>query len=311
MMDTRLNRLNTERRVLVLGGTGHYGREIVRALGSLGSRPRVLSRNPGTAAGALDSGAEIVAGDITDEASLEKALDGMGAVVIAVSAMSRKTARQLRRIEIDGVLNVLRLLEARRISRVVFLSAYDLHDDTIARLKIARLSVAKQTVEAALASSSLNWTVLGCPPTMGLFTEFLKGDRLIAPGGLASPMPTISPLDVGEIAARAALRTDLSGRRFHLCAAEPVSADIAAKILSEILERPISVRAIPMGAMNVGTAVLGLFNPFFRLLYLGLKVFNNFPPSLIDAIPQDSKRLQETFGVPLRTFREEMTARLG
>jgi uncharacterized protein YbjT (DUF2867 family) len=308
-----MNNRSTEnkRSILVLGGTGHYGQQIVKSLYRLGSTPRVLTRNPAAARTILNDSAVIFEGDLTDVASLEAALNGIDAVVIAVSAMTPKTARNMRLIEIDGVLNVLRMLEVRGILRVVYLSAYDLHDETIERLGIEKLSLAKRTVEAALIASSLNWTVLGCPPTMALFTEFLKGNRLMAPGGLSSFMPTVSPVDLGEIAARAALRDDLGNKRFRVCAAEPMNADKAAAALSKLLGKPIAVRKIPLGVVNVGTAVLGLFNPFFRYIYMGLKVFNNFPKDFIDRIPEDNRLLQETFGVTFRTFEEEMKSRLG
>ena len=52
--------------VLVLGGTGHYGREMVRALVRLESPVRVSSRRPNAARSPLGSKVEIIAGDVTD-----------------------------------------------------------------------------------------------------------------------------------------------------------------------------------------------------------------------------------------------------
>jgi uncharacterized protein YbjT (DUF2867 family) len=65
--------------ILVTGATGHQGGAVARELLAAGRRVRAMTRKPeGDAARALAKlGAEIVAGDLNDEASIEKALSGM------------------------------------------------------------------------------------------------------------------------------------------------------------------------------------------------------------------------------------------
>ena len=65
--------------VLVTGATGHQGGAVAGELLSRGFRVRAMTRKPqGENARALSRlGAEIVAADLDDEASLEKALAGM------------------------------------------------------------------------------------------------------------------------------------------------------------------------------------------------------------------------------------------
>ncbi len=53
---------------LVLGGTGHYGRHIVRSLLEKGQPVRVLTRNAANAREVLGDRAEIVEGDILERA---------------------------------------------------------------------------------------------------------------------------------------------------------------------------------------------------------------------------------------------------
>jgi len=64
--------------ILITGATGHQGGAVARALLAGGHKVRALTRKPeGEAARALaDKGAEIVRGDLDDEASLSKALAG-------------------------------------------------------------------------------------------------------------------------------------------------------------------------------------------------------------------------------------------
>lgn len=72
--------------VLVTGGTGVLGREIVSRLVSEGAGVRVLSRKP---QGRVPAGAEGVSGDLTNGVGLDQALAGVGAVVHAASDTRR------------------------------------------------------------------------------------------------------------------------------------------------------------------------------------------------------------------------------
>ncbi len=75
--------------ILVLGGTGHYGRPIVRSLLRMGRPVRILSRNAANARQTLGDSVNIVQGDVTSRESRIRAQAGVGAVVISISAESR------------------------------------------------------------------------------------------------------------------------------------------------------------------------------------------------------------------------------
>jgi nucleoside-diphosphate-sugar epimerase len=66
--------------VLVTGGTGFLGASLTRRLLSDGAQVRVLARSRAKAQPLADLGAEIVAGDITDQASLRTAVGGVEVV---------------------------------------------------------------------------------------------------------------------------------------------------------------------------------------------------------------------------------------
>jgi len=110
------------RPILVLGGTGHYGRHIVWSLLGKGEPVRVLSRNAANARRILGDGPEIIEGDITSRKSVVESLNGARAVVIAVSAFAWKTIRQLELVERDAVLMTLEEAQKTGVSRVVYIS---------------------------------------------------------------------------------------------------------------------------------------------------------------------------------------------
>jgi nucleoside-diphosphate-sugar epimerase len=65
---------------LITGGTGFLGASLTRRLLSDGARVRVLARSPARAKPLADQGAEIVTGDINDQAAVRAAVDGMQVV---------------------------------------------------------------------------------------------------------------------------------------------------------------------------------------------------------------------------------------
>ncbi len=79
-------------RVLVTGATGYIGGRLVPRLRELGYEVRCLSRASARLRGRFDPGVEIVEGDITDDSSLARALQGCDAAYYLIHSMgSTKT----------------------------------------------------------------------------------------------------------------------------------------------------------------------------------------------------------------------------
>lgn len=68
------------RPILVTGATGQQGGAVARALLAKGQPVRVMTRNPEKAASLAKAGAEIVQGDLTNQAILQMALRGVHGV---------------------------------------------------------------------------------------------------------------------------------------------------------------------------------------------------------------------------------------
>src|SRR5438034_11428609 len=82
--------------VLVTGGTGFVGRELVRELHGAGHSLRLLVRHPNSPAAqetATRFAAEVREGNVLDAASLPGALRGADAVIHLVGIIDRKSTR--------------------------------------------------------------------------------------------------------------------------------------------------------------------------------------------------------------------------
>jgi uncharacterized protein YbjT (DUF2867 family) len=296
--------------ILVLGGTGHYGRHIVHALQGRGAAVRVLSRDARRAR-ALLGDVEVVEGDLRDHATVARALAGTRALVVSVSAFAPATIRQVREIECDAVLDTLAEAERAGPRRVVYLSTYEANPEVAAEVKLESGAI-KADVEAALARSSLNWTVLGLPPSMELFFAMLRGGTMIVPGGGPPALPTVSPVDVGEIAAQAALRDDLAGQRIRLTAPEALSFPEAARRIGRATGRNIRFRKIPLVLPRIAAVLLTPFALvsnrvlFVRQMLGFIQLLNRFPAVDVAA---DFERLQETFDYTPTTLEREVSRR--
>ena len=289
-----------EKPILVLGGTGHYGRHIIQSLLRKAAPVRVLSRNAGHARKILGEVTEIVEGDITAKESVTEALNGVGPAIISVSAFAPKLIRKLKLIERDSVLAVLAEAERTGVSRIVYISTYSTSQDLPrgVNLETARI---KSEVENVLARSNFNWTVLGAAPSAEVFFAMIRGDTMIVPGGGPPALPTVSPVDVGEIAAQAILRDDLSGKRFRMVGPEAISFAEAAKRISSVAGRTIRFRKIPLVLPKIAYAVTWPLTPFSdALLYVNqmlgfIKLLNQFPQDVAAQAPEVHRLLLETF----------------
>jgi nucleoside-diphosphate-sugar epimerase len=103
-------------RVLVTGATGYVGAYTVKALLAAGHKPRLLVRNPDRLAstiGTIDVDVDtldVATGDMTDEASVIAAMDGMEAVIhcaAVVAALNRADAAGTITSNVNGTKNVI------------------------------------------------------------------------------------------------------------------------------------------------------------------------------------------------------------
>lgn len=294
--------------ILVLGGTGYYGRHVVKSLLAKEESVRVLSRNAAGAQALLGEGVQVVQGDIAAQDAVEKALAGVKAVVVSISALNAKQIRKLRTIELDAMLQVFAAVERIGVPRLVYISVYEPRTDLVSGSEFVIAEIKKE-VETALANSALNWTVLGAAPSMEIFFFMLRGNTMMVPGGGPPALPTVSPVDVGEIAAQAVLRSDLAGQRFRMCGPEALSFPEAAERIAAVWGRPIRYFGFPLLPLRIVSNLLRPFNPFLYHMYGAAWLMNHFPAEIVAELPGDHQRLRDTFDYTPSTLEMEAQRR--
>ncbi|PZF96460.1 SDR family NAD(P)-dependent oxidoreductase [Micromonospora deserti] len=119
-------------RVLVTGGTGFIGSHSVAALHRAGHEVRLLVRDPGAVDRALAplglSGQDVqtVVGDVTDEESVTRAVEGCAAVLHAASVYSfdSRRHRRMREVNVGGTELVLGAARRAGADPIVHVSSF-------------------------------------------------------------------------------------------------------------------------------------------------------------------------------------------
>lgn len=174
-------------RVLVTGGTGALGRDVVSALRDAGHTARILSRKPG-------SGDDWVQGDLATGAGLDKAVEGMEGVIHAGSA----TVQPWKYHQTD-VVGTRLLLEASRgagVGHVVYVSIVGMEG-----VKYPYYTH-KLAAEAVMRENIVPWSTLRATQFHTLMEIFL-GVMSMIPGLTAAPFTwQFQPVDTGDVATR-------------------------------------------------------------------------------------------------------------
>jgi len=112
-------------RALVTGATGFVGSAVARALLNSGWQVRVLVRSGSDRSNLQGLALQIAVGDLTDPASLERALADCTALfhVAADYRLGTREPAQLYRSNVDGTRNILNAARHARIERMVYTSS--------------------------------------------------------------------------------------------------------------------------------------------------------------------------------------------
>ena len=116
-------------KILVTGGAGYVGSNLVRALVREGHAVRVFCRESTSVEGLADLDVEIVRGDITDPDAVDRAVQGSGLVYHLVSNFRHPevTDEVCRAVNVGGTKNVLESCLRHKIDRLIHCSTIGVH----------------------------------------------------------------------------------------------------------------------------------------------------------------------------------------
>ncbi len=258
--------------VLLTGGTGFLGKNVARRLHDAGRSLRVLARERSDLSG-LPDGVEIVRGDVTDVASLERAIAGCQAVLhmAALVKMWVPEAERFEQVNVGGLRNVLAAARGAG-ARVVYTSSFiaigptgpepvdearvhpgDRYRNHYERTKAAADAVAREAAAAGQDVVLLYPGVVYGPGDMTdgnlvvkMVADHMSGrfPGIVGPGDRLWSYAYVDDVAAGHVAALARGRT---GERYFLCGPN-VSMNGLFECLREVSGTPVPRRHIPYAA---------------------------------------------------------------
>ncbi len=144
-------------KIFITGGTGFVGREIIRQLHEEGRTIRLLVRNPDSEPVQEITSryrVELHVGNVLDAASLERAMEGMHAVIHLVGIISEIGANTFENIHDIGTQNILAATREAGIERFVHMSALGVRPASA-----SRYHQSKWAAEEAVRQSDLDYTI--------------------------------------------------------------------------------------------------------------------------------------------------------
>jgi uncharacterized protein YbjT (DUF2867 family) len=221
----------TDRTLLITGATGKQGGATIRSLNGSDFRLRAMTRKPhGEPARDLKNrGIEVVEGDLDDEESLTRALDGVWGVYAVQNTWEARLAR------------------AAGVEHYVYASVGSAHRQT----GIPHFEN-KARVEETVRTSGFPSHVIIRPVFFmeNLMTPwFLNGDTIYAAMKPSTVLQMIAVDDIGKYGARAFTDSKLNGRELDI-AGDAATMPEAARTLSEALGRTITFVEVPIAEVR-------------------------------------------------------------
>ncbi|WP_106396641.1 NmrA family NAD(P)-binding protein [Actinocorallia populi] len=258
--------------ILITGATGNVGRHVAAHLKDM--KPRRLSRSA--------SGPGAVAGELTDLALMEKALDGVDRVFLLWPLAPPSLAEPL--VE----------LLSRRVRRVVFLSTLTVGlglDDDITRTHAE--------LERMIDASGLERTFIRAG---GFATNLLWEADAVRSGTVRKPFGAagrslVHEHDLGAVAARALRDDAYAGAELVVTGPEVVTQRRQIELIAEATGRPVRWEELSREAALAQMIGEGWDSAMAENLL-------NYHGSLVEAPEPVTSTVEEVTGVPALSFRQ-------
>jgi uncharacterized protein YbjT (DUF2867 family) len=274
--------------VLVIGGTGVVGSQVVRELTRRGVRVRVLTRSADKAK-TLPDGVEVTTGDLLDPGTVRSVFTGAGSVFLLNPVGMTESH--------EGLMAVCGARLAG-VGRIVYLSVHQV--DQAAFLPHFGSKVG---IESALKASGIPYTILR--PNNFFQNDYWLKEALLGLGVYAQPIGDvgISRVDVRDIAEVAALSLTSdghAGKIYNLVGPRALTGRSTAEIWSRALRKDIRYAGNDLDAWE-RQSLAHLPAPIFfdfRLMYAF------FQEKGLKATPGDVETLTTILGHAPRSFED-------
>lgn len=271
------------RRVLVTGGTGFIGRQLVESLRAAGCPVRVALRRPPPAAAWPDGVEPVTIGDLGPHTDWDAALAGVDAVVHAAAHVhvmrpGTEDLAAFERVNVQGTARLAERAAAARVRRFVFLSsimvngedsgahAFRAEDEPRPANAYARSKLdAERALRAVAARADLGLAIVRPPLVYGSgvggnFARLLRACEAGWPlplAGIRNRRSLISVWNLADFVLLALWHPAAAGRIWLVCDGEDVSTPELLSRAARALGRRARLVPVPAWLLAGGARLTG------------------------------------------------------
>ena len=271
--------------LLIIGGTGTLGRQIVLQALTKGYQVRCLVRNFRKASFLKEWGVELVYGDLTRPETIPPCLKGITAIIDASTSRPNEL-ESLKKVDWDGKLCLIDAAKAAKIKRFIFFSAQNVEQfDTIPLMKV------KYEIEQKLKTSGIPYTIFRLTGFyQGLIEQYAIPILENLPIWVTNENTQISYMDTQDIAKfclRALQIPQTANQTVFLSGLKGwVSSEIIS-LCEQLAGEKAQVQRVPLFTLKLVSNIFGFFewgqNISDRLAFAEiLNVENDFSKSSFD-----------------------------
>jgi NADH dehydrogenase len=244
--------------ILVAGGSGTLGSQLVRQLLASGHGVRILTRDADRVGD--HDGAELVVGDVRNPADVRRAVAGAGTVVSAVQGLAGPGGVSPASIDRTGNVHLIDAA-AEAGADVVLMSVIGASQES--PMELFRM---KAAAERHLRASAVAWTVVRSSAFLETWTTILektagRSGRPMVFGRGDNPVNFVAASDVATVLANAVTDPTTRGRIIEVSGPVDLTLDEIAGEVMRAAGRPGAPRHLPRGAMKVVAATVGRARP--------------------------------------------------
>ncbi len=284
--------------ILVTGPTGTVGSALLPLLVDAGVAVRVLAHSPASRERLEALGVEVVDGDLDQPTSIERAMEGCDRAFLLSPPHPDQVTREQAAIDAAGRAGVahvvaLSVMGASRSSPVAFARWHGEIDDH-------------------LMASGLSWTILR---TSGFMQAHLLPVATVAAEGAWYGMTgdgTSAYVDIDDIASVAAAVLTTAGhegRVYELTGPASLTLPEAARVLADVLGRPVRYVDVPAEQFQdnlIGAGLAGWLADAVVALYRTTR--NGHAATVTNTVEQITGRLARSYRQVAEAHRSEFSA---
>jgi uncharacterized protein YbjT (DUF2867 family) len=271
--------------LLIIGGTGTLGRQIVLQALTKGYQVRCLVRNFRKASFLREWGVELVYGDLARPETIPPCLKGITAIIDASTSRADELD-SLKKVDWDGKLYLIEAAKAANIQKFVFFSAQNVEQfENIPLMKL------KNGMEAKLKESGIPYTIFRLTGFyQGLIEQYAIPILESLPIWVTNENTYISYMDTQDIAKfclRALQIPQTTNQTFLLGGSRAWVSSEIINLCEQLAGQEAEIKRIPLFFLKFVSRFFGFFewgqNISDRLAFAEiLNTENNFSKSTFD-----------------------------